>query len=449
MEKIINSILRDAGLELIKRNGTPLKKIHSQGRSMIYAMPNSETVRIRTCNDHVFIAVANEPTPSKNTILNIEGTDWLLIVMPKIKRSKGKIIAYLVPTDVAVEAIKTSHQNWLDSSPGTHGNNKTWCLWFDKKFTGNDSRIQKHNYSDKWAKYQIEGYITTKDIELVNITSDSNILQTGFDDLEDDIERIIETVTPFVQFFADKIQKWEMESTSFNRDMSDISQQLHLLLPTIEQELEKLLQTFAPYIEALENHLKIVKSFETTGWLPHRSTNHLHDDLLHGNAHNILTNYYHKNWNDILQDIESNIPEYNIDSESKKTFEEIILAHRAEHYRCVCRAIFPEIERVIRNYFCEDNPKTLNPYKLIMKLLTEDNNIEEFIKNDPFGVVAFKTSIEHLYKNVNSSNLSEFEHNSIPNRHATIHGLVSYSTMPHSLNSIIMADNIFSILKQR
>ena len=34
----------------------------------------------------------------------------------------------------------------------------------------------------------------------------------------------------------------------------------------------------------------------------------------------------------------------------------------------------------------------------------------------------------------------------VPNRHASIHGLVSYSTFKHSMNMIIMADYIFQIL---
>ena len=450
MEKISNNTLRDAGLELIKRNGTPLKNISSPGRSMIYAMPNGETVRVRTCNDHVLIVTANEPIPSKNTKMNIEGTDWLLIVMPDFKQDKGNIIAYHVPVNVAVEAIKSSHQHWQDSNSSTRGNTKTWRLQFHNDFTDKDSRIHKHNYSDKWAIYKIDGHIKINEIELAHITSNRNVLQTGFDDLEDNFEQLIETITPFFQFIVGKVQIWEMKSTSFNRDMSEISQQLNLLLPTVKPKLVELSQTFTPYIEALENHLEIVDAFEATGWLPHRSTSHLHYHLLNENkqyAYELLSNHYQNNWNDILQNIESNISEYNIDFELEEAFNEIISAHRAGYYRCVCRAIFPEIERVVLSYPSDDNENTLNPAKRILKFI-EKEYIKEFIKNDPFDIVAFKTSIEHLYKNTKGSSLSDFEHNPVPNRHATVHGLISYSTMQHSLNSIIMADNIFSIFKQ-
>ena len=30
--------------------------------------------------------------------LNIQGTEWLLVVMPEVPRTRGKVLAYLVPT---------------------------------------------------------------------------------------------------------------------------------------------------------------------------------------------------------------------------------------------------------------------------------------------------------------------------------------------------------------
>ncbi len=59
---------------------------------MIYSLPDRQTVRIRTCNDHILIVVAD--SPSADARLNIRGTDWLLIVMPEIERTPGKVIAY-------------------------------------------------------------------------------------------------------------------------------------------------------------------------------------------------------------------------------------------------------------------------------------------------------------------------------------------------------------------
>ena len=95
---------------------------------MQYALPNGETVRVRTCNDHVLVALA--ASARKGAALNIEGTDHLLVVMPEIPRTGGSVIAYLVPTEIAVEAVRTTHADWLASNPNTKGKNRTWNIWF-------------------------------------------------------------------------------------------------------------------------------------------------------------------------------------------------------------------------------------------------------------------------------------------------------------------------------
>jgi hypothetical protein len=151
--RIPNDDLLAAGLELMRQIGKPLTKIDSPGRSMRYKMADGKTVRVRTCNDHILIVLADKA--SKNAKLNIEGTDYLLIVMPEVERTPGKVIAYLVPTKVAVEASRSSHQTWLDKGPNTKGDNKTWNLWFRT-----DGPVNR-TYSTKWAEYRLAGEAST------------------------------------------------------------------------------------------------------------------------------------------------------------------------------------------------------------------------------------------------------------------------------------------------
>ncbi|MCY3878138.1 MAG: hypothetical protein OXF74_03040 [Rhodobacteraceae bacterium] len=73
MKKICNKMLREAGLELMRENGKPLTKLSSSGRAMLYSMPNGESVRVRTCNDHILVVVADKPAADAS--LNIQGTD--------------------------------------------------------------------------------------------------------------------------------------------------------------------------------------------------------------------------------------------------------------------------------------------------------------------------------------------------------------------------------------
>ncbi len=105
----------------MRQNGMPLEKIQSGGRSMIYRRPDGQTVRVRTCNDHVLVVLADRPDePAK---LNIENTDHILIVMPETPRMRGRVHAYLVPTDDAVQAVRTAHAQWLAANPSTKGQN--------------------------------------------------------------------------------------------------------------------------------------------------------------------------------------------------------------------------------------------------------------------------------------------------------------------------------------
>jgi hypothetical protein len=147
--RIANDILLQAGLTLMGQNGKPLRKVSSFGRSMMYALPNGETVRVRTCNDPILIILSDKAS-GDDAKLNIEGTDWLLIVMPEIPRTPGKVLAYLVPTEVAVSTCRKTHALWLATKPNTSGNSTTWNIWFD------DGHKPWNGFASKWSKYLLE-----------------------------------------------------------------------------------------------------------------------------------------------------------------------------------------------------------------------------------------------------------------------------------------------------
>ena len=153
---IDNEILLQAGLKLMEQNGMQPTKLPSRGRSMLFQLPDGDTIRARTCNDHILIAVAD--SPSADAKLNIEGTEWLLIVMPEIERTHGKVVAYLVPTTEAVAEVRRVHEEWLANDPNTKGANTTWNLWF-----GGGGREIANNYAQKWAEYELEGNVSTLD----------------------------------------------------------------------------------------------------------------------------------------------------------------------------------------------------------------------------------------------------------------------------------------------
>ncbi|MDX2218298.1 MAG: hypothetical protein SF172_04680 [Burkholderiales bacterium] len=153
MNKVSNETLLNAGLDLMAQAGNSLVKVPTSSRAMIYRLQDGSTVRVRTCNDHVLVVLADAAEAGAR--LNIEGTDHLLVVMPEIPRTKGNVHAYFLPTAVAVSAVRESHAAWLASNPATKGNNRTWNIWFD------DYGALWGDFATKWAKYRLKGNSAT------------------------------------------------------------------------------------------------------------------------------------------------------------------------------------------------------------------------------------------------------------------------------------------------
>jgi hypothetical protein len=89
--RVSNESLLEAGLTLMREAGRPLERLPTNSRAMKFSLSSGETVRVRTCNDHVLVVLADRA--EKGARLNIEGTDYLLIVMPEVPRTIGAVSA--------------------------------------------------------------------------------------------------------------------------------------------------------------------------------------------------------------------------------------------------------------------------------------------------------------------------------------------------------------------
>jgi hypothetical protein len=150
-DRVPNEALGQAGLHLMKQAGKPLERIKSNGRAMMYQMPDGATVRLRTCNDHLLVVLADADDPD-TARLNVEGTDYLLIVMPERQRTPGPVVGYLVPAAIVANAARSTHKEWLATRPNTKGDNRTWNLWFNK-----DGPSKANNFAEKWSQYRLSG----------------------------------------------------------------------------------------------------------------------------------------------------------------------------------------------------------------------------------------------------------------------------------------------------
>jgi hypothetical protein len=165
--KVSNQALLNAGLAAMRSVGRSVQKMQTNSRAMKYQLDNGETLRVRTCNDHVLVVLAD--SAEEGASLNIEGTDHLLIVMPEVPRTDGSVITYFVPSAVAVKAVREAHTDWLKSNPSTKGNNRTWTIWFD------EGPASHSGFAQKWSQYRLPTNVSTLSIS----TSDKEVPAHG------------------------------------------------------------------------------------------------------------------------------------------------------------------------------------------------------------------------------------------------------------------------------
>jgi hypothetical protein len=167
-DRVPNETLLEAGLALMAKAGKPLTPTQTKGRSMIYAMPKGETVRVRTCNDHILVILAeNQETDAK---LNIEGTTHVLIVMPRKARTAGYVDAYLVPSEDVAKAARTPNRIAVRTQ-ANRLDNLTWNLWFSEKKSRNDAS----GFAKKWAHYRLPGEMRTDNASLTQLNAEPSL----------------------------------------------------------------------------------------------------------------------------------------------------------------------------------------------------------------------------------------------------------------------------------
>ena len=228
--------------------------------------------------------------------------------------------------------------------------------------------------------------------------------------------------------------------------LSAVFQQLAVSLGPVNEGLRKLAEASAPYLAKwselaprLAEWSRTVDALNEVGWLPYHTAPFHHVDEC-GDDLDLLdrrfSEYYRTRWSEIRNDMESRLEDYHIDDEARETFREALSAHEAGLYRCVCRVLFPEIERTIG--------AGLRSKRLLEKL-TGTGDLADYAFREVFGYVLFGRLVRHVYE---SGTREAFERDPVPNRHAAMHGLVSYSTHKHSMNMLILTDYIFQILPQ-
>lgn len=223
-------------------------------------------------------------------------------------------------------------------------------------------------------------------------------------------------------------------------------------LTAIGELVRKQIDIVAPLRERLiwlEEQEKQYRQMEQVGWLPHGSSP-IHLTKTEGfkgiELHQRITEFYDSNWDGISTSLRATVQACDLDQEARDCFSEALSAHGASLYRCAPRLLFPEIERVARNEVHGGSlDKTASQDRLVAKIggLTP----AELSSTGVTGLRFYKVLTEHLYQPLkDTARVAGAVADPIPNRHAVVHGLVSYTSAQSSINAILVADYLLQAI---
>ncbi|WP_162792194.1 hypothetical protein [Novosphingobium sp. P6W] len=236
-------------------------------------------------------------------------------------------------------------------------------------------------------------------------------------------------------------------------------QQLAENTAKIAQAWKSVLIPLQPVFNRLSEQSAKAKLVEASGWLPHSSTPfHLIDeDQSTEEVDATIASFYEENWSSIETDFLEAVSDHEIDAEAKACFAEAIKAHKLGLYRTVPRTLFPEIERVAAVEFYDGKRKVKTKDGKTVGI-TSLPTIRRDIGSLPAGEVTtydygyhlFKKMESHLYEKVGEDpdTIASFEADPVPNRHASLHGIIVYNTAKSSLNALIMAEFLFHMMSR-
>ena len=143
-----------------------------------------------------------------------------------------------------------------------------------------------------------------------------------------------------------------------------------------------------------------------------------------------------------------NLSAYSVDGETKAAFLEALDAHEQGLHRSVCRNLMTEVEHVVRIHLYGGKVGSFS----VKKQIGDAFGIlpVSMLPDLKVGFVGYFCLQDHLYSQINNEvDRSRFIDHQIPNRHAAIHGLLTYPTVQNSLNSIFVADYVMQLVSAR
>jgi hypothetical protein len=232
--------------------------------------------------------------------------------------------------------------------------------------------------------------------------------------------------------------------TALNTDVAQIAKRVGAMSKSLAAIAKPLNSSFGKMFQAWARHRRV----DDAGWLPHYTTpfEDIPADADKAAISAFLEAYYRDNWPRIAEQFEEHVDGLPVDEPAKTAFREAIAAHGQGQHRAVTRMLFPEIERVYRAELMEGKLKGLTGLGDLRGAIPELPASLFGPLDDP-GVQLVRRLLDHLYRRVESADeVAAIIDDPVPNRHASIHGIIVYASANSSINMLIMAEFLFIVI---
>lgn len=213
--------------------------------------------------------------------------------------------------------------------------------------------------------------------------------------------------------------------------------------------LERVAKAIEPHVPAILNALqdyKVGQNLKAAGWLSHDviPTGLIKDLATPEELNSALELYFTENWSVVEPQLRQRYEGVGLDDEALSTMNEALRAHSHGLFRCVCRTVFPEIDRMARlRYYTPKGIKIGASLDELRKELGGSLSWSDFGTPGMWFLYLFEAITETCYARFSKDAEPLGSNTRHPNRHAIAHGFASFSTVKDSMNTLFIADFMF------
>lgn len=246
-------------------------------------------------------------------------------------------------------------------------------------------------------------------------------------------------------------------TAQFGEMMRNLKENLKIELSDIQRGTSALFHQIGRHFGNANRAQKILNE----GWVPYAGMpiEEISERSTSSEIHEFMNTLIRDRWTEVRDCLMKTVVRSKVDEEAVATFKEALDGFAHHHYRSVVRVLFPEIERVARDtvYGGSRRDWSIQEGKEKRSLNTGLGALRESLMEHlpaglgmyaDFGFALTQKMDSHLYRYVGSSpeDLAAMQSDPVPNRHASQHGYVIYSSAQNAYNALCMTAFMFETI---